>query len=158
MHPKTHNDCLRYHRGKTSHLMHRKRIACCGVFVSAAMLATAVPVGARAADHAYCVRSVNVVAADVTADLERKLRSLEPLPATPDFFNLSIGARYPLAWHAHTVEGRDRLKDNHSLYWSFSENYELVGPRDFLGAGYPVTVGRDGRSFFSSCAVANTAA
>jgi hypothetical protein len=85
------------------------------------MLATAFPVGAKATDPAYCVRPVNVVAADVTAELERKLRSLEPLPATPDFFNLSIRARYPLAWHAHLVEGRDGLKQNHSLYWSFSE-------------------------------------
>jgi hypothetical protein len=147
VHPKTQIDRLRHGRRNNRTLVYLRRIARRGIFVSAAMLAITFPVAATAADAAFCVRPVNVVAADNSADLERKLHSLVPLPKAPDSFNLSKGARYPLARHSHTVERLDGLKVNHSLYWTFSDNHELVGPRDFLGADGPVAVGRTGRSF-----------
>jgi len=111
-----------------------------------ALTATMFPVGVAEAAQNYCVRPVPVVAADDAADLARKLDSLEPLPNAPHTFSLSSGAHYPLAYHAHTVGRLDSSKYNHDLYWSFSDNYELVGPRDMLGASPPAAVGRSGRS------------
>ena len=101
---------------------------------------------AKASDAAFCVRPVNIVTPDVS-DTERKLNSREPLPRAPDYFEQSKGARYPLAWHHHTVGRLDGLNEDRRLFWSFSDNYELVGPRDFFGAFGPVTVNRLGRSF-----------
>lgn len=101
---------------------------------------------AKASDAAFCVRPVNIVTSDVS-DIERKLNSREPLPRAPDYFEQSKGARYPLAWHHHTVGRPDGLNENRRLFWSFSDNYELVGPRDFFGAFGPVTVDRLGRAF-----------
>lgn len=122
------------------------RIAGWQSLLTLAIAATMFPVGVAEATPSYCVRPVHVVAANDAADLARKLDSLEPLPKTPNIFSLSGGARYPLAHHAHTVGRLDGGKTNHDLYWSFSDNYELVGPRDMLGAVPSVAVGRSGRS------------
>jgi hypothetical protein len=83
-----------------------------------AIAATMFPVGVAEAAPSYCVRPVHVVAANDSADLARKLDSLESLPRTPNIFSPSSGARYPLAYHAHTVRRLDGEKINHDLYWS----------------------------------------
>ncbi|WKA28499.1 hypothetical protein [Bradyrhizobium roseum] len=122
------------------------RIARWQLLFTRAITATMFSLGAAEAKSSYCVRPVPVVAASDAADLARKLDSQEPLPKTPNIFSLANGARYPLAYHPHTVGRLDGGKYNHDLYWSFSENYELVGPRNMLGASPPAAVGRSGRS------------
>jgi hypothetical protein len=114
--------------------------------IAATSLATTLPIGPAEAELAYCVRPVPIVAADTTADLARGLDSSEPIPEAPEYLQASSGARYPLAYHYHAAKGPDGSKLNHNVYWSFSDNYELVGPRDMLGAQSTIAVGRSGRS------------
>jgi hypothetical protein len=123
-----------------------RRIARQALIVTGSALAISSSVTARATDSNFCVRPVSLVSADETADIARKLNSQEPIPKEPFYFEAAKGARYPLVWHHYTVKRPDGLKVNRSLFWSFSDNYELVGPRDFFGAFGPVIVSRTGRS------------
>jgi hypothetical protein len=116
------------------------------LIVAVSALAISLSVTARAADSNFCVRPVSVIAADETADLARKLNSQEPIPREPYYFESSKGARYPLVWHHYSVKRPDGLNANRSLFWSFSNNYELVGPRDFFGAFGPAIVSRTGKT------------
>jgi hypothetical protein len=113
-----------------------------GYRVFAALVAALIASAATATptQSGYCVRPIDVVPATESSDLERQFEADEPLHS-PKYLGRSPGARYPLAYRDYTITQPDGHNSSHRLYWSYSPNYELVGPREFANLREPIVVG-----------------
>jgi hypothetical protein len=85
----------------------------------------------------YCVRPLSVVSERESAELERKLSPRLPFPIEPYLFQSWKSANYPLVTRAYSVKRVDGLDAGRNLFWSFSVDYRLVGPRTY---GFSVSV------------------
>jgi hypothetical protein len=99
-----------------------------------------------AAKPNYCIRPINVVPAPETPHLIDEFDSAEPLPDAPGTLVQSDRARFPMAFQPHRIKRPDGTEANHSLFWSFSSHFELVGPRDYKNVFGPIASDDSGRT------------
>lgn len=86
---------------------------------------------APAAEPSYCVRPTAVVPAPESAELEPKLVPPLRAPIQPYLIRSSRGVKYPLLIRTYPVKSLDGRDAVHELFWSFSADYQLVGPRSY---------------------------